>query len=47
MIFDFIKQTYKNHNKYKISSNVSVSLKALNLLKEAQVMTRGTGTVTD
>jgi hypothetical protein len=47
MIFDFIKQTYKNHNKYKISSNVSVSLKALNLLEEAQVMTRGTGTVTD
>jgi TonB-dependent receptor len=33
--------------KYKISSNVSVSLKALNLLEEAQVMTRGTGTVSD
>ena len=33
--------------KYKISSNVSVSLKALNLLEEAQVMTRGPGTVSD
>ena len=33
--------------KYKINSNVSVSLKALNLLEQAQVMTRGPGTVTD
>lgn len=33
--------------KYKINDNVSVSLQALNLLEEAQVMTRGTGTVAD
>ncbi|GAA6171050.1 hypothetical protein NBRC116592_07200 [Colwellia sp. KU-HH00111] len=33
--------------KYKVSKNVSVSLKALNLLEEAQVMTRGPGTVSD
>ncbi len=33
--------------KYKISSNVSISLKALNLLEEAQVQTRGAGTVSD
>lgn len=33
--------------KYKINKRVSISLKALNLLEEAQVMTRGPGTVSD
>ncbi|WP_440876918.1 TonB-dependent receptor [Thalassotalea sp. PLHSN55] len=33
--------------KYKINSNFSVSLKALNLLEEAQVQTRGPGTISD
>ena len=33
--------------KYKFTNSVSVSLKALNLLEEAQVMTRGPGTVSD
>ncbi|TYK65134.1 TonB-dependent receptor [Colwellia echini] len=33
--------------KYKFNKHFEVSLKALNLLEEAQVMTRGTGTVSD
>ncbi|MBU2869465.1 TonB-dependent receptor [Colwellia sp. E2M01] len=33
--------------KYKINKHFEVSLKALNLLEEPQIMTRGTGTVSD